>query len=236
MIMLREKTEGFQDRLRRAFWAVLSAVLALTALAPLQAVASDADPSNDSDSFTIRIIPQIDMGVEVSTAGANWSGPSTDLDTTMEMGTTLLLESWISVSILGDFNNQELDLAGSPNDTWTLDTDASDEVDKLRLYGLFGQFDETTPASPEAADFADDTHLITAATRKVGQQQADESAGDTGKQFEMLSADPQYRDMDGMEVGTTRLLWLRADTPSQTSVDTQQGFTVTVTARTGAGQ
>ena len=234
--MTLEKTEqtktlgGVMKTNMKAVW--LGALALMLAMSATSAWASDPNPSNDGDSFTIRITPNVDYGVDLTTGGANWSGASSDLDVTMDLGTTLLLESYIAVEMTGNFNNQELDITAAGNDTWTLDTDdAADEQNALQLYGLFAT---VSANSPIAADFNDDTHLITAALRSVGQVQADEG-GDTLHQYELLTGHAEYADVDSLSVGDQRVLWLRADTPPTTTVDVQQGFTVTVTARTGTG-
>ena len=211
----------------RSWKAWLYAALSMA----LSASAYAADP--DSGNFTVRITPNVDVGLTVDTSGANWAGPSADLDVSMDLGSTLLLESAVTVSITGDFNNQEIEVLGAANDTWTLGASAADATDKLRLYALFGK--TSGGASFAEADFFDDTHLITTGAKLAGQPQPDEQ-NDSNHTYEGLLANAQYEDLDTLAVGTSRLLWLRADTPGTTTVDQQQSFTVTLTAKSGTGQ
>ena len=70
-------------------------LIALTAMALLTAAVAKADtnPANDSASFTVRITPNVDVGVTVDTTGANWAGASTNLDVTSDLATDTLLDA-----------------------------------------------------------------------------------------------------------------------------------------------
>jgi len=209
-----------------AFWA-----LSFSALAAPVPVLADANPGNDSGAFTIRLLPSVDLGVVVDTTGAHWFG-SADLDAVSDMGTTQRLETGVTLTVTGNFNNQELELEAAANDTWTLASDESDAQDQLRLYAMIGA-DQSTP--PSAALISGAANLVTGTATRAGQPQADEG-GDANHAYEFSTAQsPQYQDIDGMVVGTTRSLWLRVDTPPLTTSDEQQSFTITVTAVSGAG-
>jgi hypothetical protein len=221
--------EVFRSRLTRTGLAITLAAAAL--LAPRAVLAQDANPANDSGSFIIRILPSVDLGVIVDTTGAHWTG-SADLDMAADMDTTTLLETGVQLTVVGNFNNQELELSAAANDTWALDTDEAPAVDQLRLYAVVGA-DQAAP--PAAVNSSGAGNLVTASPTRAGQPQADELT-DNNHTYEFSTAQsPQYEDVDGMTVGTTRRLWLRADTPPLTTSDEQQTFTVTVTAVTGAG-
>ena len=195
-----------------------------------QAWAVDPVPGNNTGQFTVRIQPNVDLGVTVNTAGAAWVA-SANLDTDMDLGTEKLLGTGVSVEVVGNFNKQEFQLQGAAVNTWTLDVDDTTGLDELRLYGKFGT---NAGVSPVTGDFTNTTDLITAATGRAGQAQADE-AGDTNHKYELPIAHLQYGQVDDMAVGQIRRLWLRANTPTTTSVDGQQQFTVTVTALSGTG-
>lgn len=193
---------------------------------------ADSDPSNDSDNFTISLLPVVDVGVIIDTTGAAWAGDS-DLDVDMEMAAEKLLTAGVKLTVVGNFNNQELQLAGAANNTWTLDTDESRPLDELSLAALIGADQGTAPAS---ALFNGTQNLVTATPTRAGQTQANE-AGDSGHVYEFsTSQSPQYADVDGMNVGAIRRLWLRAKTPTLTSSADEQQFTITVTAVSGTGQ
>lgn len=211
---------------------LLAAALAfLAALLPSPA-AADATPGNDSAQFTVRLTPNVDMGVIVDTTGAAWAG-SADLDAVMALGAEALLGTGVKLTVTGDFNLQELTLEGAALDTWTLDTDETPTNDQMRLYALIGADQGVAPAS---SLFNGAANLVTAAAARAGQPQADEG-GNTNHAYEFSTAQaPQYADADDMPVGAVRRLWLRANTPPQSSVESQQRFVLTVTAVTGAGQ
>ena len=208
--------------------AMLTAAIILLGAGSVRA---DANPANDSGSFTIRITPSVDLGVTVDTTGSNWVG-SSNLDMSLAMGTDLLLQTPIGIAMQGNFNNQELTLTGAALNTWTLDTDEVDAQDQMRLYAMFGR--SAYSASPTTGEITGAANLITTAATRAGQIQANEG-GDTGHVYELPLAATEYADVDGMLSTATRKLWLRVRTPSQTSSDEQQTFTVTVTAVTGVG-
>ena len=211
----------------------MKTVMTAAALALMTATFAyaDANPANDSGSFTVRITPNVDLGVVVDTTGANWVGTSTTLeDLTSDLGTDTLLDLSIGIAMAGNFANQELTLTGVALNTWQLDTDEVDAADQMRLYAMFGN--DSTPASPGVGDFAGAGNLITGSVTRAGQVQADEG-GDTNHVYELPTGHAEYGEVDGMPSTATRRLWLRARTPSTTSTSGQAGFTVTVTAVTG---
>jgi hypothetical protein len=206
----------------------------VTAAALLTATVAKADsnPLNDSDVFTVRLTPNVDLGVIVDTSGSNWAG-SGNLDVTMDLGADHVLDNPVYVEMAGNFNNQELALTGANLNTWVLDTDEIDVTDQMRLYGMFGLLPFNT-AQPVAADFDGTNNLITTSQKRAGQPQANE-AGNTNHTFEFSTGHDEYVDVDGMSPADVRALWLRATTPGTSTSDLQAAFTVTVTAVTGAG-
>ena len=212
----------------RTMTVMLTAALALMTATFARA---DANPANDSGSFTVRITPNVDLGVTVDTTGAAWTG-SANLDVTSDLATDTRLTAPIGIAMAGNFGNQELTLSAVALNTWVLDTDEVDAQDQMRLYAMFGRF--AYSASPAVADFNGTGNLITGSTVRAGQAQADE-AGDTNHAYELATGNSEYADVDGMNSTSTRKLWLRARTPSTTSTDGQAQFTVTVTAVTGVG-
>ncbi len=191
---------------------------------------ADPNAANDTGQFTVRITPNVDLGVLVNTAGAAWAGDA-NLDTVMTLGQEKLLGTGVTVTVDGNFNKQEFQLQGAALNTWTLDTDDADAQDQLRLYGKFGT---NAGVSPVSGDFTNTTDLITAATGRAGQALADEG-GDTNHKYELSTGHAQYGQVDDIAVGQIRRLWLKAIAPTTTSVDGQQQFTVTVTALSGTG-
>jgi len=206
-----------------------------TALALLTAgtAHADANPANDTGGFTVRITPNVDLGVVVDTTGANWAGASTNLDLTSDLATDTLLDAPIGIAMAGNFANQELTLTGVALNTWVLDTDELDAVDEVRLYAMFG-VSPLASGSPISANFNGAGNLIRGGANRAGQPQADEG-GDTNHTYELATGNAEYADVDGMNASQVRKLWLRARTPNTSSTDGQAVFTVTVTAVSGAG-
>ncbi|TPW21303.1 MAG: hypothetical protein FD126_810 [Elusimicrobia bacterium] len=211
---------------------LLSALaLAFSFLAVPAPAQADPNPTNDTDTFTVRLSPNVDMGVIVDTSGAAWAGFA-NLDAVLAMNAESILGTGVKLTIVGDFNIQELTLSAAALDTWTLDSDETPTNDSLRLYGLIGA---DQAAAPSSALFNGAANLVTTSAVRVGQAQANEG-GDTGHTYEFSTGQaPQYGDLDNMPVGAARRLWLRANTPLQSSTDEQQRFVLTVTAVSGAG-
>jgi len=214
--------------------AMLTAALALLTAGTARA---DANPANDSGEFTVRITPNVDLGVIVDTSGANWAGASTNLDMTSDLATDTLLDDPIAVTMTGNFTNQELTLTGAALNTWQLDTDEVDAVDQVRLYAMFGS--SAWSASPVEGDFAGAQNLIKTVATRAGQPEDDEG-GDTNHVYELPIAHGEYTagstgEVDALGPTNSLSLWLRARTPNTTTTDAQAAFTVTVTAVSGAG-
>ena len=206
-------------------WVVLALSLVMAGLGG-KAYALDAD----TGSFVIRIQPNVDVGVTVDTTGAAWAG-DTDLNLNSgDLNTTYLLGTGVLLTVTGNFSNQELTLEAAKQNTWNLDTDEVASADDLRLYAMIGANQGTAPA---AANITTAGNLLTTGAVFAGQASGAED-GSGGGTYEFTSAtSPQYQDVDGLAVGTTRRLWLRADTPLTTTTDAQQAFTITVTAYSG---
>ena len=210
---------------------LMTVMVAAMALMTATVAKADTNPANDSASFTVRITPNVDLGVTVDTTGAAWVG-SANLNVAQDLGTDKLMGTPVSIAMAGNFNNQELTLTGAALNTWVLDTDEVDVVDQMRLYAMFGN--NTTPTTPLAAAFAGVGNLITTVATRAGQSQANEG-GDTLHTYELSTGHSEYQDVDGRSATDTFKLWLRSTTPATSSTDLQAAFTVTVTAVTGAG-
>ena len=217
----------------RRWTTMLAAALGLLSLGAAKGWALDPVASNNTGVFTVRIQPNVDLGVTVNTAGAAWVG-SADLDVGMDLSAEKLLGTGVLLTVAGNFQNQEFALSAANAATWALDTDETAAEDQLRLYGLIGANQTAAPAS---ALFNGVPNLITNALANAGQSNANEPSASpgAGHVYEFLDNQaPEYAQIDNLAVLTARRLWLRANTPPTTTTDVQQAFTVTVTATSGA--
>ncbi|MEK7745667.1 MAG: hypothetical protein AAB576_03300 [Elusimicrobiota bacterium] len=195
---------------------------------------ADPNTSNDKDSLTITIQPNVDLGVDVDTGTTKFVTAGGNLTGTMALGATDYLVSPASVTILGNFNNQEVELAASGLDTWGIDADEAAEADKVQLYALFAVNKTSRPVEGEFGQGADARHLVTGA-KMAGETLAGVENNDlTGNQFEIANADmTSGTNMDALTVGTLKQLWLRLDAPPTTTSDENQRIVVTLTAKSG---
>ncbi len=211
-------------------WArgVLAFALALTA-----ARAWAADP--DTDAFTIRITPSVDYGVDVDTATTQFDTGDVagDLDVTLSVGGTNYFIAPATVTVKGNFNNQELYLRAVGLDNWTVDADETAQANAVQLYGLFAVDKSSRPLE---AEFASDTarHLITQTAQYAGEDSGTENNDRTDNRYEIANGDmTSGTNMDGLTVNTIKQLWLRVDSPAATDFVTAQQIQVIVSADSG---
>ena len=231
-----QKGETKMTRTNKFGWTLAAALIALGCLGT--EARADRVPGNNSGTFSVRIFPNVDLGVSVNTSGAAWVG-SADLDVTANLGGQEVLGTPVTLTILGDFNNQELTLLATKIDTWSLDEDtAARETDALQLFALVGADQTAILATIANYETSTNNHLITTAPLPVGQTNGNEGTPGTGHlyEFDASVGGLIYDDVDNMIVGTVRMLWLGASIPTATSVDSQQEFQITVAAASGVTQ
>jgi len=208
---------------------------ACAAFGPSAAFA-DAVAGNDSDALTISITPNVDLGVDIDTAT-----PAGFLDLgSLALGATAFTANPATVSVVGSFNFQELQVQGEVLDTWTLDGDQTANENALQLYALFTTVSRSSSPAQSAFDFtgdatAADANLVTVTARNGG---VDSTTGETGdgrfeKQTDASDISPGAGSVDDLSVGDKRHLWFRADLPPTTTVSAAQKFEVTLTAVNG---
>ena len=211
----------------------LAAAVGLTCLGASGAWALDPVASNNTGVFTVRIQPNVDLGVIVDTTGSAWVG-SANLDVAMDLGAEKVLGTGVRLEVAGNFQSQEFALSAADAATWLLDADETGTENQLRLYGMIGANQATPPAG---ALFAGVANLITTVLANAGQSNANEPSASpgAGHVYELNdNAGAVYDQIDNLAVATQRRLWLRANTPPTTTTDVQQAFVVTVTAASGA--
>ncbi|HAH07720.1 MAG TPA: hypothetical protein DCM05_14565 [Elusimicrobia bacterium] len=197
--------------------------------------AEAADP--DLDSLTITIQPATDLGVDVDTTTARFSETDTPgtMTLALQMGATAYLVSPASVTILGNFNNQEVQMSAACLDSWTIDADETAEADKVQVYALFAVNKTSRPVELEFGQGSDGRHQVTGAQKLAGETAGSENDDLTGNQFEIAAANTMAggTNMDNLAVGTQKQLWMRVDAPPNSSSDDNQRVVVTLTAVTG---
>src|SRR5688572_29585491 len=123
-----------QELRTKAQSGLLRLLASLALLLPLSLpAAADPNPSNDSDSITLAISPVIDIGLSIDTAAV-------DLSLLMAMGATDFVAAPATVTVLGTFQPQEIEVQAvnaSPSPVWTLDFDETAGADQVQLYMLF---------------------------------------------------------------------------------------------------
>ncbi len=196
---------------------------------------ADPNTSNDKDSLTITIQPNVDLGVDVDTATTKFVLPGGNLTGTMAIGATDYLVSPASVTILGNFSNQELDLQAAGLDTWTVDADEIAASDQVQVYAMFTVNKTSRPVEAEFGQGLDARHQVIGTVKTAGETLAGVENDDlTGNQFEIANLQmTSGTNMDGIAVGVLKQLWLRLDAPPATTSDENQRIVVTLTAVNG---
>ena len=207
--------------------------LLLTGMTVLLGATAAMAAAPDSDSLTVRITPNVDLGVDIDTGTArfNHADAPGDLDIPLDTNATSYLISPASVTITGNFGSQEVEVVGQVSaGGWSLDTDEAIGADSLQVYALFAVSKDT---SPFESDFAGANNLVTTSPQMAGQPTGDEATPETNTRYEKAVGMDQGANMDNLPVSTLRQLWLRLDTPSSTSIDSAMDMTVTLTAKNG---
>lgn len=227
-----------KTRKRTLTGALLSAALML--LGAYGARAADTNPLNDSDTLMITITPATDLGVDVDTATTRFSETDTPgtMSLSLALGATAYFVSPATVTILGNFNNQEVQLQAAALNNWTVDTDQVAKANAVQLFALFGS-DVGMTAHPSEAEFDSDSgrHQVTGTPQVAGQITTDEAASTirNSNRYEINDGSMTgWGEMDNLTVGALRQLWLRVDAPPQSSYSGDQRVQVTLTAVSGA--
>jgi hypothetical protein len=197
----------------------------------------------DSDSLTITVTPTVDIGVNVDTGTARFDVADSpgDLDITMALGATSYLVSPASVTILGSFNNQEVELQALALDSWAIDEDEVAEAEQVQIYALFAS---NKAAAPTEAQFGqavvagEGRHLIVNTVGKVAGEPSgageDNGATPSDNTFEIADGSMTGgANMDDLMVGNLRQLWLRVDAPPMSDTEDPQRLVITLTAKKG---
>ncbi|MFA6093267.1 MAG: hypothetical protein WC986_09985 [Elusimicrobiota bacterium] len=187
-----------------------------------------------SDSLSITITPSVTMGVDVDTATTRFTGGAIgDMTLSMAPGATAYFVSPASVTVQGDFNNQELQLQAAALNNWTIDGDEVADQDAVQLYALFAT---SKSSAPLEAEFGSDgaRHLLTTGVQVAGETSGSETNVRSTNRYEINNGDMDSgANMDDMTVGSLRQLWLRVDAPPTTTYSAAQAFVVTLTAVSG---
>ena len=201
----------------------LTALFALLTLTGVQKAWAIAEPSNDQDSITITITPNVDRGVEIDSTTV-----SVDLGAVALGGTAQTVRP-ATVTILGTLTNQELQVTGTIAPDWSFDTTPtvdtfSNELDALAFYLLFS--DTSLSQAPTGADFSADNGEFTGASLRAG--------GDVGGGVTFEKQGNGAKDMDARSPGDTSHLWFFLRLPGTTTTGNAQSVQITLTAVTGS--
>ncbi|MBI4424964.1 MAG: hypothetical protein HY554_14625 [Elusimicrobia bacterium] len=193
-----------------------------------------ADPNQndaDLDQLTIRLTPNVDYGVDIDT-GTTRFDVGTDLNIALSLNATHYFISPATVTILGNFSNQEVKLKAAGLDNWTVDNDEVIGHNEVQLYALFAVNKSSRPLESE---FGGDSgrHQVKTTDTFAGETSGTEDNAGADNYYEIPVAMTGGADMDNLQVTNTRQLWLRLDTPAVSNYDTDERIQVTVTAAVG---
>jgi len=154
-------------------------------------------------SFQISCTPSVTYAVNIDTAGAALSFPTVSVNTTYVNNSTATITNTGNVSA-------DWELTGSAvgSTVWTLGTSTT-ALNTVMLYGAL------KTSIPTSADFTTYGDTITTTLTNMSATNFTATGGQNGK---------------NVAVNATRVLSLRLDSPTDTSVTTAQTFQVTITA------
>ena len=203
-------------------WMTVGALMGLAAAFCATDVRADANTSNDADSLTIIITPNVDYGVDIDTTGVTLDLGTVDLYDTAQTAEPAV------VTVKGSWASQELDLSGSIEGGWSFDATpstwaTSGSQDEIAVYALFS--DTALGTAPNGDDFANAT--ADAGYTGVASRVGGDSGG--GDKFEKQGANAI--DMDNRAPEDDANMWIFLRLPDATSTSSDQEITLTLTAQ-----
>lgn len=200
---------------------------------------ADANNANNADSLTITLTPNVDYGVDIDTTNVTLALGS------LELYSTTYVAAPATMTILGTFNSQEVDVSTVITGGWSFDatpsttTGTGGEQDALAMFMLFTSTATNTVPSGNAfganigaagSKAFGDSGVSGSGISRAGN--ASGGSGTAGERFEgALAAD----DMDDLSptannAKNKRHIWFYLRLPSGTSTGNPQTITVTLTA------
>lgn len=181
---------------------------------------TDAISTNNATALTVRVTPNVDRGVEISSGGVSLNLGTVDL------GASTKTVSPATVTILGNVATTELNMTSTVTattageDSWDFDNDpTSADTDLLASWVIFSSV--TYSGVPSDNDFQISNATVTQAMAPLsGAGERIGGQNGNGTRFELGSTD-----MDSMAPATRRGMWVRMRLPSATTPTGAQDVT-----------
>ncbi len=169
---------------------------------------TDAVSSNSVSALTVRITPNVDRGVEISSGDVNLDMGNLDLN-----ASTYTVKP-ATITILGTISTTELTLSAAITGGWSFDsTPNTAESDKIAVWPLF------TGVNFSSVPLSTDFEIYNAT---IASDTSSQSATDVGDASGRYEGGWSGSDMDALAPGASRHLWVRMRSPSATTVTTEQ--------------
>ena len=211
--------------------ALVTGVVALTLTMGWQTqVRADSNTNNDSAALLVRITPNADRGVTISSGNVNLDLGYVDI------GASTQTVNPATVTIQGNLTNTELDLSGSITGGWTFDNTQTFDAGALDALGVWATFTSiSTGIAPAQGDeyfrvgTSSGAKLVSAtnsfASTAVGV--------DPGTGFGRFESNAPGANMDALNPTNQRHMFVYFRLPSQTSVTTQQSINFVLSSKQG---
>ena len=189
----------------------------------VSARAADANVLNDTATILVTITPNVDRGVTIDT-----------MNVTLNLGAVTLGNSTqtvqpSTVTITGSMSNTELDLNAQITGGWNFEpTAGASNTNGLKTWVVFTNTAQLTAPS-KAGDLFDDTNdFLASATNNFADTRIGGTAGN-GAAFE-----DGVVDMDALNPGMKRHMWMYFTTPSVTDTSSDQQIRFYLTVKQGS--
>jgi len=189
--------------------------------------------SNNATAIMIRITPHTDQGVEISSGDVN-----TNLGT-VNLGASTQTVNPATVTVVGNMTNTELNMSGSITGGWSYDnnqtrTSTAGAANLLNVWATFTSI--STASAPSQGDEYFRVGVDTGAKLLSSNNSFASTAvglnGSSGLgRFE--NNEGGLGDMDSMNPGNQRHLWLFFRTPPTTSLSAEQSINFVLSTRAG---
>jgi len=221
---------GFFKRIRSKISLLTAGMLALAGLVStadrLEAVAVS---SNNAAAMIVRISPNVDRGVEISTGDVHLDMGS------VELGASTQTVKPATVTIQGTISNTELSLSGSITGGWSYDNNQTLTSTGTNLLNVWASFTSiSTNNAPSQGDeyFRVGTSSGAKLISQTGVYGITE-IGHAGTGFGLFETNGDGADMDSMNPGDQKHLWVYFNLPPTTSISAPMFVNFVLSSRAG---
>lgn len=180
---------------------------------------SDALSTNNVAGLTVRITPNVDRGIQISSAPGGFLQLGS-----VDLGVSTFTVNPATITIMGNVSTTELDLGATifatvGNASWNFDNSSTTAADLLATWAVFSGIGISS--RPSQNEFTVSNATVTTTMVGSGNEARIGGTSGNGTRFE---GPWTGSDMDSMPISTQRHLWIQVKTPASTSITGEQNI------------